>query len=192
MHPTNNCTEEKIRSSLTFSCYAQRILESEPSLWAELIDNVQQPFQREKMQAYLNTFPNAATDKISLYNALRNLRKRVILYLVAWDLSRLADLYEVMVCMTYLAENNICFSLKYHQRWLVKSEYYGMPKGNISGTNQEKPVITMGKLGGGELNVSSDVNLIFCYPEDGETSGKHSISNNDFFPPWTQTNLKSQ
>ncbi len=32
-------------------------------------------------------------------------------------------------------------------------------------------VIAMGKLGGGELNVSSDVDLIFVYPEDGETSG---------------------
>ncbi len=181
MHPTNNFTEEKIRSSLTFSRYAQRILESEPGLWAELMDNIQQPFQRERMQAYLNTFPNAAIDKSSLYNALRNLRKRVMLHLVARDLSGLADLSEVMVCMTNLAEVTICFSLKCHQTWLVKPELYGMPKGNTSGTNQEMLVIAMGKLGGGELNVSSDVDLIFCYPEDGETSGENSISNNDFF-----------
>ncbi|MGV7235128.1 MAG: bifunctional [glutamate--ammonia ligase]-adenylyl-L-tyrosine phosphorylase/[glutamate--ammonia-ligase] adenylyltransferase [Nitrosomonadaceae bacterium] len=181
MHPTNNFTEEKIRSSLTFSRYAQRLLGSEPGLWAELIDNIQQPFQMEKMQAYLNNFPNAATDKSSLYSALRNLRKRVILNLVARDLSGLADLSEVMVCMTNLAEVTICFSLKCHQTWLVNSECYGMPKGNISGTDQEMLVIAMGKLGGGELNVSSDVDLIFCYPEDGETSGEHSISNNDFF-----------
>lgn len=181
MHPTDNFTEEKIRSSLTFSRYAQRILESEPGLWAELMDNIQQPFQREKMQTYLNTFPNAAIDKSSLYNALRNLRKRVMLHLVARDLSGLADLSEVMVCMTNLAEVTICFSLKCHQTWLVKPELYGMPEGNISGTNQEMLVIAMGKLGGGELNVSSDVDLIFCYPEDGETSGERSISNNDFF-----------
>jgi len=181
MHPTNNFTEDKIRSSLTFSRYAQRILESEPGLWAELMDNIQQPFQRERMQTYLNTFPNAAIDKSSLYNALRNLRKRVMLHLVARDLSGLADLSEVMVCMTNLAEITICFSLKCHQTWFVKPEFYGMPKGNISGTNQEMLVIAMGKLGGGELNVSSDVDLIFCYPEDGETSGENSISNNDFF-----------
>jgi glutamate-ammonia-ligase adenylyltransferase len=181
MHPTDNFTEEKIRSSLTFSRYAQRILESEPGLWAELMDNIQQPFQREKMQTYLNTFPNAAIDKSSLYNALRNLRKRVMLHLVARDLSGLADLSEVMVCMTNLAEVTICFSLKCHQTWLVKPELYGMPKGNTSGINQEMLVIAMGKLGGGELNVSSDVDLIFCYPEDGETSGENSISNNDFF-----------
>ena len=182
MHPTNNFTEEKIRSSLTFSRYAQRMLESEPGLWSELMNNIQQPFQRERMQIYLNTFPNSAIDKGSLYNALRNLRKRVMLHLVARDLSGLADLSEVMVCMTNLAEVTICFSLKCHQTWLVKPEFYGMPKGNTSGTNQEMLVIAMGKLGGGELNVSSDVDLIFCYPEDGETSGENSISNNDFFP----------
>jgi len=45
MHPTNNFTEEKIRSSLTFSRYAQRMLESEPGLWSELMDNIQQQQQ---------------------------------------------------------------------------------------------------------------------------------------------------
>jgi len=181
MHPTNIFTEEKIRFSLTFSRYAQRILESEPGLWAELMDNIQQPFQKERMQTYLDTFPNAAIDKNSHYSALRNLRKRVMLHLVARDISGIADLSEVMVCMTNLAEVTICFSLKYHQTWLAKPDCYGIPKGNISGTDQEMLVIAMGKLGGGELNVSSDVDLIFCYPEDGETSGEHSISNNDFF-----------
>ncbi len=42
-------------------------------------------------------------------------------------------------------------------------------------------MIAMGKLGGCELNVSSDVDLIFVYPEDGETDGHRSISNHDFF-----------
>ena len=181
MHPTNNLIEEKIRSSLTFSRYAQRILESEPNLWDELMDNIQQPFQRERMQTYLDTFPNAADDKNSLYSALRNLRKLVMLHIAARDLSGLADLSEVMECMTNLAEVTICFSLKCHQNWFVKPEGYGMPKGSISGTNQEMVIIAMGKLGGGELNVSSDVDLIFCYPEDGETNGEHSLSNNDFF-----------
>ena len=39
----------------------------------------------------------------------------------------------------------------------------------------------MGKLGGGELNVSSDVDLVFVYPEDGETDGARPLSNREFF-----------
>ena len=181
MHPTNNFTEESIRSSLTSSRYAQRILESEPDLWEELIDNIQRPFQKEQMQEYLNTFPNAVNDKDALYIALRNLRKRVMLHLAARDLSGLADLSEVMACMTNLAEITIYFSLQCHQNWFAMPNRYGVPVGNVSGTNQEMLVIAMGKLGGGELNVSSDVDLIFCYPEDGKTNGKNVISNNDFF-----------
>ena len=42
-------------------------------------------------------------------------------------------------------------------------------------------VVGMGKLGGGELNVSSDIDLVFVYPEDGETDGGRSLSNREFF-----------
>src|SRR6185369_9541833 len=55
------------------------------------------------------------------------------------------------------------------------------PIGGDSKTVQEMLVIAMGKLGGCELNVSSDVDLIFVYPEDGDTDGRRSVSNQDFF-----------
>ena len=181
MHTTNYLAEKKIRSSLTFSRYAQRLLESEPELWTNLVQKMQHPFPKEDMQAYLNAYPNVTNDANALHSALRNLRKRVMLHLIARDLSGLADLSEVMKSMSNLAEITICFALERHQTWLTSSDRYGHPKGNESGTNQEMLVIAMGKLGGRELNVSSDVDLIFFYPEDGETSGVKPISNNDFF-----------
>jgi glutamate-ammonia-ligase adenylyltransferase len=42
-------------------------------------------------------------------------------------------------------------------------------------------VVGMGKLGGRELNVSSDIDLIFLYGEDGDTNGARSISNFEYF-----------
>ena len=53
-------------------------------------------------------------------------------------------------------------------------DQYGQPIGAESGAPQELLVIGMGKLGGGELNVSSDIDLIFVYPEDGETTARAS------------------
>ena len=53
------------------------------------------------------------------------------------------------------------------------SEQYGVPRG-ASGRRQQLHVVGMGKLGGGELNVSSDIDLILFYPEDGETDGAAS------------------
>lgn len=181
MHTTNYLPETKIRTSLTFSRYAQRLLESEPELWTTLTKNIQHPFPKEAMQTYLDGYPNAATDTHALHSALRTLRKRVMLHLIIRDLSGLADLSEVTACMSNLAETTICFALERHQSWLASSKHYGQPKGSKSGANQEMVVIAMGKLGGGELNVSSDVDLIFFYPEDGETNGAKPISNNDFF-----------
>jgi glutamate-ammonia-ligase adenylyltransferase len=57
-----------------------------------------------------------------------------------------------------------------------------MPIGEESGNEQEMIVLGMGKLGGGELNVSSDIDLIFVYPEDGDTrADQRSLSNHEFF-----------
>jgi glutamate-ammonia-ligase adenylyltransferase len=57
---------------------------------------------------------------------------------------------------------------------------YGTPRG-ADGSVQQMIVIGMGKLGGRELNVSSDIDLIFVYPEDGDTDGQRAISNFEYF-----------
>jgi glutamate-ammonia-ligase adenylyltransferase len=62
---------------------------------------------------------------------------------------------------------------------------WGMPIGAESGQQQEMMVLGMGKLGGDELNVSSDIDLIFVYAEDGETRvtspEQRQLSNHEFF-----------
>ena len=177
----HDAAEEIIRGILPFSRYAQRLLESEPGLRTELLQNLQNPFLREEMQAFLNADAASANPEAALHSALRRLRKRVMLRLLARDLGGLADLTEVMTGMTDLAEITISFALERHQTWLSDPERHGPPQGADSGKTQKMLVIGMGKLGGGELNVSSDVDLIFVYPEDGETSGARPISNHDFF-----------
>jgi len=115
----------------------------------------------------------------ALSRSLRDLRKRVMLKLLVRDLGGLADLDEVMQCMTALAETTVQRALEFTTRTLT--EQYGQPIGEESGAIQELLVIGMGKLGGGELNVSSDIDLIFVYAEDGETNGARALSNHEFF-----------
>jgi glutamate-ammonia-ligase adenylyltransferase len=176
-----NSAEEIIESVLPFSRYAQRLLTSEPGLRDELLKDLRSPFLREEMQARLDASYGNATDEIALNKALRDLRKRAMLRLVIRDLSGMADLVEVMASMTHLAEITIRFALERHRGWLTDPARYGSPRGAESGAVQDMLVVAMGKLGGGELNVSSDVDLIFVYPEDGETDGQRRISNHDFF-----------
>ncbi|MBP9871960.1 MAG: bifunctional [glutamate--ammonia ligase]-adenylyl-L-tyrosine phosphorylase/[glutamate--ammonia-ligase] adenylyltransferase [Nitrosomonas sp.] len=181
MHPAASSPDVILVSSLPFSRYAQRILESEPARKAELLQALQSPFSRKEMQAFLDAHSQQIATEENLHRVLRDLRKQVMLRLAMRDISGEADLSEVMSSMTALAEVTINFALKYHENWLTQPDRFGLPRGEHSNTIQHLLVVAMGKLGGGELNVSSDVDLIFVYPEDGETDGIKSISNHEFF-----------
>jgi glutamate-ammonia-ligase adenylyltransferase len=58
---------------------------------------------------------------------------------------------------------------------------HGEPRGGTDRSPQQLHVVGMGKLGGAELNASSDIDLVLIYPEEGETDGERSLSNHEFF-----------
>jgi len=159
------------------SRYVQHLLNADPGLRPWLNENYAQPGSAEEIAGWLNAMP--ANNEEELSRSMRNLRKRVMLKVLTRDLGGLADLDEVMACMTALAE----LTVQRAQICAMQSlqQQYGLPIGADSGKPQQLLVIGMGKVGGGELNVSSDIDLIFVYPEDGDTDGAHSIGNNDFF-----------
>jgi len=180
MHP-DHPVETVIDSILPYSRYAQRLLDSEPELRVELEKNLHRPFVAAEMRQFLDADAVAASDEAGLQRILRSLRKKVMLRLLARDLGGLGDLAEVMRSMTDLGETTIRFALERQQAWLTDPNRYGRPRNKEKNAPQEMLVVAMGKLGGGELNVSSDVDLVFVYPEDGETDGRRSVSNQDFF-----------
>ena len=119
---------------------------------------------------------------IPLPRAMRRVRNLLVATLIERDLGGQADLAEVVETMSAFAE----FVIRTHLTLLMQEMVaaHGMPVGNDSGAAQELIVIGMGKLGGRELNVSSDIDLIFAYGEDGETqagSGQRQLSNHEFF-----------
>src|SRR5882672_2127075 len=126
---------------LSFSRYARRLLEARPELGAEVADPA--PFTRDDMASALAGA--AADDEIALKARLRRLRQRVLLRVMARDLTGRADLAEVCGAMSALAELEISTALDW------------------SG-EKDLVVVGMGKLGGRELNVSSDVDLVFVHP----------------------------
>ncbi|MDP2785645.1 MAG: bifunctional [glutamate--ammonia ligase]-adenylyl-L-tyrosine phosphorylase/[glutamate--ammonia-ligase] adenylyltransferase, partial [Sulfurimicrobium sp.] len=166
-----------IETALRYSRYAQRLVQSNPLLLEELQSQLHTPWNAQAMQADLASA--AIGDEAALKTALRSLRKRVMLRLIVRDLAGLADLGEVMSNASELAEVTVTFALERLAAWL--SAQYGQPIGEESRTPQDLIVVGMGKLGGGELNVSSDIDLIFAYPEEGETSGPRLISNHEYF-----------
>ena len=111
--------------------------------------------------------------------ALRILRKRVMLRLIARDLSGRAGLAEVLATTTALAEVALSTALA-HLGGLLAAQH-GRPRSAPGGEIQQLHVVGMGKLGGIELNVSSDIDLVFVYPEEGETDGARPLSNHEYF-----------
>jgi len=181
MDTTDHSPDAALAAALPFSRYAQRLLESEPAQKNILLKTLQFPLQKVEMQTFLASYAKHITDEQTLHSVLRNLRKQTLLRLFIRDINGQADLYEVMRCMTELAEVTINSALQYHENWMTQPDRFGLPRGEHSHSIQHLLVVAMGKLGGGELNVSSDVDLIFVYPEEGETDGARSISNHEFF-----------
>lgn len=165
--------DARLARACRYSRYAKRVLDARPGL-------ARQPFDRPYAgSAMLDAIRReCATDDATLGRALRLLRQEVMLRLIVRDLNGLADLKEVTETTTTLAEVAITAALEHVEADLVQQ--YGVPRGP-SGRRQQLHVVGMGKLGGGELNVSSDIDIILLYPEDGETDGARPLSNHEYF-----------
>ena len=164
-----------IRRAAELSRFARRLLAAEPDLLTAT--SLGAPFSVDEMRARL-TAADSATDA-QLMRALRDLRKRVMLRVIARDLGGLATLDEVMTTVTALAEIALAAAVTHLERQFAVE--HGVPVAKDSGLAQRLHVVAMGKLGGAELNVSSDIDLVFVYPEEGETRGPRALSNHEFF-----------
>jgi len=124
------------------------------------------------------------TDEALLESKLRVFRAREMVRLIWRDCNRLSTTVQTIKELSALADACIDESLKklFQSMCLRWGTPYSIPTDTHSGEPQHMVVLGMGKLGAGELNLSSDIDLMFCYPENGETKGaKKSIDNQDFF-----------
>jgi [glutamine synthetase] adenylyltransferase / [glutamine synthetase]-adenylyl-L-tyrosine phosphorylase len=119
-----------------------------------------------------------AGDEPAVMRALRLFRRREMVRIAWRDLAGWAVLEETLGHLSELAEVCIRAADDWVHRGMV--EKHGEPRAQ-DGTPQRLLVVAMGKLGGGELNFSSDVDLVFLFPESGQTSGPRALSNEEFF-----------
>ncbi len=117
--------------------------------------------------------------------AMRRLRRDVMVSLIARDMTGASGYEEVVETMTALAEETVSHCVRVESRALARR--FGVPMSG-DGVPQDLIVVGMGKLGGEELNVSSDIDLIFVYDESGETAAvgefsraRRTITNHEFF-----------
>ena len=118
------------------------------------------------------------TSSTDFDSMLRKFRNQAMLGIIWRDLNGLSTLEESLEDLTRLAEVCIHRALGHHNE--ILSGRHGEPEG------QRLIVLAMGKLGGRELNLSSDVDLVFVFPHDGETTGKRKLSYSEYFTRLTR------
>jgi glutamate-ammonia-ligase adenylyltransferase len=110
---------------------------------------------------------------------LRQYRNAGLCRVLADDLLRAQPITTALARVSALADALI--NTAYHFAWHELALQWGEPR-DAHGVVMPMLILGMGKLGGGELNFSSDIDLIFIYPENGNTSGgRRSCENQQFY-----------
>jgi len=154
----------------------------------QLLQSYPADFYQEKLKELLTesapnfTTPLTKTDLAkqipSLQHLLRIFRQREMVRIAWRDLSGRANLAETMADLSGFAD--ACIDCSLSTLYNLQCRVDGIPR-NKNGSRQHLTVFGLGKLGGRELNFSSDVDLIFSYPEAGKTDHPEKPQTSDSF-----------
>ncbi|MTH46635.1 bifunctional [glutamate--ammonia ligase]-adenylyl-L-tyrosine phosphorylase/[glutamate--ammonia-ligase] adenylyltransferase [Intestinirhabdus alba] len=176
------------KSVLTFSDFARDSATAHPD-WLTALESASPEADEWRHYAgWLQEALAAVADEAALMRELRLFRRRIMLR-IAWAqaLSRVPD-EVILQQLSQLAETLIVAA----RDWLYAAccREWGTPCSR-EGVAQPLLILGMGKLGGSELNFSSDIDLIFAWPEHGATrGGRRELDNAQFFTRMGQRLIK--
>lgn len=166
---------QSVKKLVLISDYASRYIQLLKTLLSQ--DSCDRMLSREN---YFHALKQVSLNlsRPMYYAALRQYRNTHFLRLLLLELSGMCSTQEVMRAWSDCADALILHALDYCKQEL--SLRYGIPR-DSAGNRVDLFPLAMGKLGGRELNYSSDVDLIFAYTAVGKTDGAESIENQQFF-----------
>jgi len=179
--PENPKILSATKQVFAFSNYVADNCTLKPQLLNELINSgdLERSYTPGRYDGLLETELKNVQEEQQLGRKLREIRRREMIRICWRDICGWADFFETVSDLSLFADACLNHSLMFLYQKLAAA--YGTPKGP-DGKPQQLAVISMGKLGGMELNFSSDIDLIFTYPQSGATTGgDKSIRNEEFF-----------
>ncbi len=185
-----NLTDKLIQSIPKVWCSSEFIAENctrKPELLVDLVNSgdLDSIYFEQTYQTKLANLEIA--DEADLMAQLRHFRRREMVRIAWRDLAGWAELAETLMDLSLLADACIQYALAF--LYQQACELRGTPI-LADGSPQQIVVLGMGKLGAYELNYSSDIDLIFAYPEDGELADRKSTSYSEFFTRLCQKLVK--
>lgn len=177
-------SDRQLIKTLTFSDYVADSLLHFPELCAPLMQRgfISAPLKTQATYIALQGTLNSCRDEKQLFTCIRQFRRLQQMRLIWRDVNKLGDLQTTLTEITDIADMSVQLCLNWQHARLAKR--YGEPMGKTSREAQSLIVLAMGKQGAAELNLSSDIDLIYAYKEQGDTlagEGQKSISNQEFF-----------
>lgn len=177
--------QEQLKTTLTASQYAEQVLSSHQ-------EQLKQDYQIDQFETLLSRAQIAdlviqqvadIEDEKLWMQALRVLRARLMFRWIWQDANQITNVIALTRELSDFADLCLIEAKKFALAPLLAK--YGEPVG-YSGQVQDLIIIAMGKLGAQELNLSSDIDLIFAFDEQGETTGRKSIDVQQFCVLWGQ------
>ncbi|MEJ2139383.1 MAG: bifunctional [glutamate--ammonia ligase]-adenylyl-L-tyrosine phosphorylase/[glutamate--ammonia-ligase] adenylyltransferase [Gammaproteobacteria bacterium] len=165
---------------LACSDYVAGVLVRYPNLLGQLIEDgrMHRTLERGELEPiFLEGAADGESDD-QFMRRLRLFRHRELTRIIWRDLAGWSDCPATLAELSALADT--CIRAAFLRASSEMESRYGLPVAE-SGELARFVIIAMGKLGGGELNLSSDVDVIFLYSEHGETDGARSLENEDYF-----------
>jgi len=156
----------QIFTKAAYSRFRQRLDRRYADLWTLLPQGI--PDRDSLHRAFDTLCAHNAAWRADPGAVLRILRQWVMAQLMDRDCEQQVTLQGVTLCVTHLAEFALDVACRHALAELDRR--HGVPT-LASGARAEFWIVGMGKLGARELNVSSDIDLIYVYDEDGETTG---------------------
>nr|WP_225791713.1 bifunctional [glutamate--ammonia ligase]-adenylyl-L-tyrosine phosphorylase/[glutamate--ammonia-ligase] adenylyltransferase [Haemophilus parahaemolyticus] len=166
-------------NAISMSSFVKRTLLSQPELLNQWFEHSPSPQDCKHYTERLAQALQNVQDEAQLGKELRLFRHREMATLSFIQSNKLASVEFVFQALSDLAEAIILQARDWlYQRCCAE---YGVPMNSLN-EPQELLILGMGKLGGRELNFSSDIDLIFVYPDAGETvGGRKAVENSKFF-----------
>jgi glutamate-ammonia-ligase adenylyltransferase len=160
--------DQQLQKTFRASRYAERMCNAHPLLIGRLRETAGRALSAERLESLLEAADD--TDEAAFHASLRALRRYTMVHGIFRDINGLANLSEVVMTVSALADVTVTAAQRFHTRAVAQK--FGISA--VNNENAELLVVGMGKLGGGELNVSSDIDLIFVHAEDGEANAQKS------------------
>ncbi len=176
---------EQLQKTLRASQYAEQVLGLHQAVLEKdyQIDQFTAPLSTEQIYQFVQTTLDGIGDETLWMRGMRILRSRLMFRWIWQDANQLTDVVTLTRELSDFADASICAAKDFARVALVAK--YGEPI-SYSGKVQDLIVVAMGKLGAQELNLSSDIDLIFAFDEQGETNGRKCIDVQQFCILWGQ------